>query len=77
MLYLCGDYKTFLFDVAIKYIWIYLQHMINIAKEIGRELSLDPAHIRQRIQPLMAWPSRECRAAPDATANLQDVHDDR
>jgi hypothetical protein len=63
MLYLCGDYKTFLFDVedkaTINYIRVYLQHMIDIAEEIGREFSLDPAYIRQRIQPLMALPSRE------------------
>jgi hypothetical protein len=37
MLYLCGDYKMFLFDVedkaTINYIRVYLQYMIDIAEE--------------------------------------------
>jgi SAM-dependent methyltransferase len=63
MLYLCGDYKVHLFDVedksCLQYIKIYLQHLLDNAEEVGRELSLDPEYVRQRLRPLLALPSRE------------------
>ena len=62
MLYLCGDYQIYLFDIedkaSIKYIKIYIQHLLDNVDEIVSELGLDADHIRRRLQPLLALQSR-------------------
>ena len=63
MLYLCGDYKIYLFDVqdksSIHYIKIYIQYLLDNVDEVARELTLDADHIRQKLQPLLVLQSRE------------------
>ena len=63
LLYLCGDYRVYLFDVedksTVEYIKVYIQHLLDNVQEVATELSLDPDHIRQKLQPLLALATRE------------------
>jgi hypothetical protein len=63
LLYLCGDYKFYLFDVEDKsstaYIKTYLQHLLENVDEVARELALEPDQIQRRLQPLLQLRSRE------------------
>ena len=63
MLYLCGNYKIYLFDIedksSVKYIQIYIQHLLDNVDELVQELALDADHIRQKLQPLLALASRQ------------------
>jgi hypothetical protein len=63
MLYLCGDYKFYLFDVDDKatlgYIRVYLQHLLDIADEVSQELSIPVERIQARVQPLLSMQTRE------------------
>lgn len=63
LLYLCGDYQVFLFDVedkaSVDYIKIYIQHLLDNVNEVAAELSIDPDHIRLKLRPLLALQTRE------------------
>jgi hypothetical protein len=63
LLYLCGEYKIFLFDVldksSVGYIKTYLQHLIDTAEDVARELSIDPATIPMKLRPLLQLAARD------------------
>ncbi|MGE4046923.1 MAG: hypothetical protein AB7F35_18825 [Acetobacteraceae bacterium] len=63
LLYLCGNYRIFLFDVedksSVDYIKTYLRHLLDIVDEVAAELSLDPDIIRSKLQPLLVLRTRE------------------
>lgn len=63
MLYLCGDYKIYLFDIedkaSISYIKTYIQHLLDNVDEVVRELGLEADHVRHKLQPLLALQSRD------------------
>lgn len=64
LLYLCGDYKIYLFDVvdkaSLSYIRTYLQHLLDHMDEVERELApFDSAAATAKIRHLLSLPSRE------------------
>jgi len=63
LLYLCGDYKTYLFDVedmaTLEYIQVYLRHLLMRVDELAKELDIDRDRARQKLQTLLALRSRE------------------
>jgi hypothetical protein len=62
LLYLCGDYRTYLFDIedkaTLEYIQVYLRHLLLKADEIARELEIDAEQARQKLRMLLALRSR-------------------
>jgi hypothetical protein len=63
LLYLIGDYRTYLFDVADKarlvYIKNYLNHLLENIELVAHELDIRPERIHARLDPLLDLRNRE------------------
>jgi SAM-dependent methyltransferase len=76
LLYLCGDYKIYLFDVedkaSIDYIKTYIQHLLDNVDEVVRELGVDADVVRRKLQPLLALSREEIYRACNFTLCITD-----
>jgi SAM-dependent methyltransferase len=67
LVYLLGDYRLILFDVEDKawlpYVRNYLSHLRERSALVARELELDEAHVRRRLDEVLELPTREAMYA--------------
>jgi SAM-dependent methyltransferase len=63
LIYLCGNYKTYLFDIedkaTLEYIQVYLRHLLLKLDEVVAALEVDREQTQQKLQRLLALSSRE------------------
>jgi SAM-dependent methyltransferase len=63
LLYLVGDYKIYLFDVEDKarldYLHTYFEYLLEHLDDVVRELGVDPAAARAKLEHLLTLDSRE------------------